>query len=192
MLDSHKVDKDRVLIAMAPGAAESKRRWPASRYLELAFKLQTQLNAFVLILGDERDRKIVDEMAKTIGADVINLSGQTTLRQTAALLRRTTMFIGNCSGPLHLAAAADIPVVEISCHPRGGSKLHPNSPTRFGPWLVPQMVLQPEQATYPRFQACEANIPHCILSVSVDQVAKAAFSLLEGTRGINDYPSRAG
>jgi ADP-heptose:LPS heptosyltransferase len=188
-LDRHKVEKDRVLIAIAPGATEAKRRWPGSRFAELACELQARFSAVVLLLGAKGDRAIADEITETLGHGVIDLIGQTTLRQTAAVLRRSTLFIGNCSGPLHLAVAAGVPVVEISCHPRDGSETHPNSPTRFGPWLVPQVVLQPERATSPCSQECEASVPHCILSVSVDQVATATFNLLE-TAGLRIHDAR--
>jgi heptosyltransferase-2 len=181
-LDRYGIEGDRIVVAIAPGASEAKRRWPGSRFAKVARELQMQLNAVVVLLGDKHDRQTADEIAEVLGRDFIDLVGQTTLPQTAAVLRRSTIFVGNCSGALHLAAAAGVPVVEISCHPRGGSELHCNSPTRFGPWLVPQIVLQPERPTPPCYQACEDQIPHCILNVSVDEAAKAAFHLLETTR----------
>jgi ADP-heptose:LPS heptosyltransferase len=188
-LDRHKVENDRVIVAIAPGAAESKRRWPGSRFAELACQLRARFNAVVLLVGDKRERAIANEITEALSRDVIDLVGRTTLRQTAAMFRRSTIFIGNCSGPLHLAAAAGLPIVEISCHPRGGSQSDANSPTRFGPWLVSQLVLQPERPTSPCSQACEASVPHCILDVSVDQVAAATFDLLK-TDGLRNHDSR--
>jgi ADP-heptose:LPS heptosyltransferase len=191
-LNRHQVERDRALVAIAPGAAEAKRRWPGSRFAELACRLQAQLNAVVLLFGDKRDRAIGDAMINTLRGDVIDLVGQTTLRQTAALLRRSTIFIGNCSGPLHLAVAAGAPVLEISCHPRSGSQSHANSPTRFGPWLVPRVILQPDRPTSPCAQACEAHVPHCILKISVDEATKAALDLLETARLRAHSRTRAG
>jgi len=178
-LDRCGVRRDRPIVAIAPGASEAKKRWPASRFAQVARELQTQLNAIMLLLGDRHDMELGDEITNIVRAEVVNLVGKTTLRQTAALLRRSTMFIGNCSGPLHLAAAAGTAVVEISCHPRHGSEFHSYSPKRFGPWLVPHVVLQPEHPMHPCSQACLADLPHCILGVSVDQVPRAACSLLK-------------
>jgi lipopolysaccharide heptosyltransferase II len=182
ILHQYKIERDRAVIAIAPGASEAKRRWPASRFAELARRLQARFKAIVLLVGDQHDRELAGEISETLRDGVVNLVGQTTLRQTAALLRRSSMFVGNCSGPLHLAAAAGVAVVEISCHPRYGSESHDNSPARFGPWQVPQVVLQPERATSPCTEACEANMPHCILSVSIEQVTEAALRLLETTK----------
>lgn len=182
MLHQCTVERDRAVIAIAPGASEAKRRWPASRFAELARTLQSRFKAIVLLVGDQHDTELARKISETLRDDVVDLVGQTTLRQTAALLRRSTMFIGNCSGPLHLAAGAGIPIVEISCHPRAGRESHDNSPARFGPWQVPHVVLQPTRAAAACSEACEADVPHCILSVSADQVAKAALHLLETTK----------
>jgi ADP-heptose:LPS heptosyltransferase len=173
--------KERAVVAIAPGASEAKKRWPPSRFADVARELQRRVNMVVLLLGDKPDAEIAYQITDTLRGEVIDLVGKTTLRQTAALLRRSTIFIGNCSGPLHLAAAAGTAVVEISCHPRHGSESHSYSPKRFGPWLVPHVIVQPEIPMPPCTRACMANAPHCILSISVDQVAKAACKLLETT-----------
>jgi phage FluMu protein gp41 len=114
----YRVERDRAVIAIASGALEAKRRWPASRFAELAGKLQARFKAIVLLVGDQHDAELAGEISETPRGNVVDLVEQTTLRQTAALLRRYTMFIGNCSGPLHLASAAGVAVVEISCHPQ--------------------------------------------------------------------------
>jgi hypothetical protein len=100
------------------------------------------------------------------------------------------MFCGNDAGPMHLAAAAGIPVLEVSCHPRGGDDLHPNSPWRFAPWGVPHRILQPEIHLDECDIGCQASVPHCILEVSVDSVIRAMASLLdEGYVGRMNKPS---
>jgi heptosyltransferase-2 len=193
LLDRHGVTTDRVLVAIAPGASEAKKRWQTSHFAEVGGRIQTQFNAVVVLLGTGSDGTLAAKIAKGVGRKVIDLTGQTTLRQTVALLRRTTIFIGNCSGPLHLAAAAGVPVVEISCHPRNGRASNSYSPIRFGPWLVPHRVLQPDRPTPPCSECCEAYVPHCILNVSVDLVARSACDLLErivGARTQDRYTPR--
>jgi ADP-heptose:LPS heptosyltransferase len=85
-------------------------------------------------LGSTQDRVI---------EGTVDLVGKTTLRQAAAVLEHCTLFIGNDSGLKHLAAAAGIPVVEISGFRKGGDPNHPNSPSRFHAWGVPHRVAQP-------------------------------------------------
>jgi lipopolysaccharide heptosyltransferase II len=105
------------------------------------------------------------------------VAGKTTLRQTAAVLKYCKLFIGNDTGPMHLASAVGVPVIEISAHPRDGSLSHHNSPYRFGPWGIPAIGLQPKTARPPCQGACTAQEAHCIRNVSVDQVKKTILKL---------------
>ena len=50
---------------------------------------------------------------------------------------------------MHLAVAAGIPVIEVSCDPRTGSDAPPHSPVRFGPRDVENLVAQPAVAHSP-------------------------------------------
>ena len=109
---------------------------------------------------------------------IINVVGKATLRQTGAFLKRCHLYVGNDAGPMHLAVAAGVPVIEISCHPLDGSQWHPNSPKRFGPWGVLHRVLQPLNALVPCSEGCIADRAHCILDISVEQVKQAISSLL--------------
>jgi heptosyltransferase-2 len=88
------------------------------------------------------------------------------------------LFIGNDSGPLHLAVAAGIPVVEISCHPADGDPNGENSPDRFGPFTSRCRIVRPERAKDPCQSSCASSQPHCIAQVSVAQVGHAVTSLL--------------
>jgi ADP-heptose:LPS heptosyltransferase len=113
-----------------------------------------------------------------VGTTVINAVGQTSLREAGALLTRCHLFVGNDAGPMHLAAAAGLPVIEISCHPLGGSTGQVNSPARFGPWRVPHVILRPAKAMDPCSDACISHLAHCIQGVSIEQVKEAMTRLL--------------
>lgn len=114
---------------------------------------------------------------RRIGGDAIDLTNRATVRETAAVLAHCSLFCGNDSGPMHLAAAAGVPIVEVSCHSVSGDDLHPNSPKRFGPWGVPNRVVQPETPKDDCAEGCRFEVPHCILNVRVDSVVAAIESL---------------
>ena len=135
-------------------------------------------NTRILAVGGIGEEWIGKEFREAFGETLVDAIGQTTLRQTAALLKHCRLFVGVDSGPMYLAAAAGIPVVEISCHPRDGSPLHANSPRRFGPWGVPSVVLQPGRGCGSCSEACEATEPHCILKITVDQAKRAVESMI--------------
>jgi len=180
---SHGVRPNDLLIAFGPGAGAPKRMWPLSGFLDLGDCLRRELQSRIVVLGGQGDKPLGEELERHLGKTVINLAGRTTLRQSEALLKRCQLLVGNDSGPMHLAAAAGVPVVEISCHPRDGSPSHYNSPTRFGPWGVPNRILQPMTALDPCAGACTAPRAHCITSVSFEQAKEAVVAELsrEGT-----------
>jgi heptosyltransferase-2 len=108
----------------------------------------------------------------------VNLAGTTPLPVVAAVIARSVLFVGNDSGPMHLAAAARVPVVEITCHPHSGGLEHRYSPARFGPRPGPAAILQPAVPAAGCGPSCSALEPHCILATSVEEVVLAGTQLL--------------
>jgi len=161
------LDSGKKVIAIAPGAGHPKRIWPRERYLEIAKWLVDNMGCQVLLVGQCNERYLGDYICNHLSSSVFNFIGETSLGQTAALLRNCHLYIGNDSGPMHIAAAVGTPVIEISCHPQKGDSEHPNSPLRFGPWGVRHTVLQPYSANPPCANSCEANSQHCIKNVFV-------------------------
>lgn len=168
------------LVAMLIGAADPKRRWPVERFAALADGLLRQLtNAHVLIIGGSEDVAAQSALSDALGTRAVPLAGRLSLRQSTAALRRCVVAVGNDSGALHLAAAARVPCVEVSCHPANGDVLHNNAPERFGPWGVPSTILRPAAPAPPCSSACEMRAPHCILAVEVDDALAAVTRLAE-------------
>ncbi len=92
--------------------------------------------------------------------------------------------MSNDAGAMHLAAAAGVAIIEISCHPRNGSEFHSNSPKRFGPWGVPHVVLQPETAADLCSEGCDHIKAHCILGVRLEHVKEAIIAQLSQQEGL--------
>ena len=74
------------------------------------------------MVGDSMDAANAEDMRAILGPAMINQAGICTVRQSAALLSFCHAFIGNDSGPMHLAAASDVPVIELSCHPKSARR----------------------------------------------------------------------
>jgi heptosyltransferase-2 len=167
-----------LLIAVAPGAGHPRRMWPIANLVEFGAWVERIHGGRLVVVGGREDGHLAQELRLRLGKSVIDTVGRTSLRATGALLKRCGLFVGNDSGPMHLAAAAGLPVIGISCHPLGGSPGHVNSPARFGPWRVPHIVLRPAEALDPCSDACISEEAHCIRGVPVRQVKEAASSLL--------------
>jgi heptosyltransferase-2 len=109
---------------------------------------------------------------------LLDFRGKTTLRQAAALLKRCCLYIGNDTGPMHLAAGVGTPVIELCCHPLTGSPMTSPWPERFHPWNVAQTVLRPPVPLAPCVDGCVADDAHCIRTIGVDEVLRAARAML--------------
>jgi ADP-heptose:LPS heptosyltransferase len=181
-LRNHGAKSDDLLVGLAPGAGAPKRLWPIDRFVELGWWLQNAYGARLLVLGGRGEEPLGEELERALGFCVVNAIGHTTLRQTVALLKRCHLFVGNDAGPMHMAAAVGVPVVELSCHPRSGVPWSANSPLRFSPWGVSHTVVQPQTSRPPCVDECIADHPHCILGITVDQVKEAVTEQLRQSR----------
>lgn len=100
------------VLALAPGCGGKRpeKFWPTAHYAELANKLADVFD-FVLLLGAGGDRQLTQEIAAGIKLPQLDLSGQTSLLEAAALLQNCRMFVGSDSGLGHLAGAVSTPTL---------------------------------------------------------------------------------
>ena len=97
------------ILCLGPGAGTPRRMWPVERFAELARSLRPEFDGAV-VLGSPAEAPLCDALAARAGA--IRMTGQP-LCLVAALLARSSLYIGNDSGLAHLAAAQGCPAVSI-------------------------------------------------------------------------------
>ena len=150
-----------------PGAGWGAKQWPAERYGQVARALARWGLNSVVNYGPGEESLARDSEAASEGAA---RSFECSLSELIALTRRARLFIGGDTGPLHLAAALQVPVVAI---------FGPTDPKRNGPFGTRSVVLRnPESHTT---HARNARPDDSLLSISVEAVVDAAGSLLSGT-----------
>ena len=101
-------------IALAPGSIWATKRWPAERWSELLRGLR-QAGQDCVLLGGPDDAALCAEIQAAAQVDALDLSGQTSLRESAAVLELCATLVSNDSAPMHLGVAAGIPVVAVYC-----------------------------------------------------------------------------
>ena len=124
LLATYQVERQHPLIAIHPGSPIALKRWLPERYAELADWLIAQKRAQILFVGVEDEIPIITEIQARMRGASINIAGKTTLTQLASILQACNVFIGNDSGPMHLAAAVGTQTIGL---------YGPGDPTRFGP-----------------------------------------------------------
>jgi heptosyltransferase II len=102
-------------------AVAESRRWGVENYAALAAQMIAESDLHVVLVGSQADIKAGEQILEGVGSSgiaarekVANLAGKTTLRELAAICSRARLFVGNDSGPAHLAASVGIPLVVLS------------------------------------------------------------------------------
>ena len=114
MLIDHGYDETKKLIGINPFAAYGPAKcWPKERYVSLAKKLLEDKDLFVVFVGDNKSKRYIGEMVKSLPTRAIDLSGKTDIVQLASVIKLCDLFVTNDSGPMHMAAALDTPLVAI-------------------------------------------------------------------------------
>jgi lipopolysaccharide heptosyltransferase I len=111
---------DSPYAVLLPGTNWPTKRWPVEHFAATVAPLRKRFGLRSVIAGGPTDRALAAMIP-----DALDLTGKTTLRQTVALLERTSVVVANDSGPMHTAAALRRPLVT----PYG-----PTSPVRTGPY----------------------------------------------------------
>ena len=160
--------RHRPYVVIHPGALMATKRWEPGRFAQVAQALQA--DGFTIALtGGPGEEQVVADAGRTVPGASILLG--LTIPELAELIRGARLYIGNDSGPMHLASAVGTPIVV----PWGSS-----SSKAWRPWSVPNRVIQNpfECNPCPGYHCLVAETPLCIESVTADQVTAAARELL--------------
>lgn len=99
-------------VALHPGATDTRRRWPAERFAEVARELTTD-GYEVLVTGTAAEQEVVDRVVAAAGVPVRPQVGTLSLGALAACYAGCALVVSNDTGPLHLAAAVGTPTVGV-------------------------------------------------------------------------------
>ena len=122
------IDPETRLIAIHPGAGAVVKQWPVESWVEVANHLATRPDVRIVLTGGRDEQTLTADLNARLAHPALDLAGQTTLGQLAALYARASLVLGADSGPLHLAVAAGAATVHL---------YGPIPPAKFGPWGDP-------------------------------------------------------
>ena len=124
------VPPDQSYAVLIPGTNWPTKRWPVDKFASLVKPLRDRFGLATVAAGSPDESSLAEQIA---GAGGTNVAGKTTLRQLVALLRGASLVIANDSGPMHIAAALDKPLV---------TPFGPTNPVRTGPYRREDAVLR--------------------------------------------------
>lgn len=166
-------------VAMVPGGNAESRRWPATRFGELARRL-ARLGHHVLLLGGPAERGLTAAVASDGGEGCVDLGGRTGLSELAGALLESDALVTNDTGPMHLAAALDRPIVALE----GAADVRQTRPLGRRVCLVGRFELPcvpcvknrcPRRG--PGYELAHGRL-ECMRLITVDEVMQATMATL--------------
>jgi ADP-heptose:LPS heptosyltransferase len=163
------IGRDRPYAVMRLGASQPNKRWPIERFAAIAKWLREAHGVATVVNLGPGDEPIASEVRQHFGSHVILDSLD--LRELVALLAGSCLFVGNDTGPTHIAAALRKKCVVI--FGASDSKV-------WSPWKTESRLVQ---NLFPCRQClrgeCESlGASQCIFYVTIDQVREACEGLL--------------
>ena len=168
--------------AIAPGASYGAAKcWPPERFAALADRLISECGADVILFGTPSEKEMAARIRSAMKCNPISLVGQTSMRELAALFSACSIFIGNDSGAMHVAAAAGLPVIGI---------FGPTDPKGTAP-LTPQFTLIQEPVSCSPCFLRTCPVDHrCMTRIDVDTVFSAAQQIQNSLKNSQHWSSR--
>ncbi|MBI4845694.1 MAG: glycosyltransferase family 9 protein [Candidatus Omnitrophica bacterium] len=159
------------IIVIHPGARQDYIRWEKHGFAEVADKLIIEHKVKIVLSGNESEKGLVEEVAFLMKEKPVMAVGLK-LTELVSLLKRADLFIGNSTGPMHIACALGIAVVAIF-----GSRHALDSVQAWGPWCEKSKVVQKE-VDCKKCHPTDCKDYKCIKNISSEEVYRAAVGLL--------------
>lgn len=162
-LRSFNIDPQKKLVVLNPGASYGPaKRWPVSRYGELAKILQKKFNLQLIIIGSKAEAGLANSISACLDKKCINLTGKTTLRMLAGVMSLADLVVSNDSGPMHLSNALGTPVVAL---------FGPTIPSVTRPFHQPYRVIKKDVPCWPcSYRECPYE-HQCMVKIKPEEVS---------------------
>jgi heptosyltransferase-1 len=158
LLEARGIPLQHDAIVLAPAALWETKRWQPEGFAEVARHF-IRAGRPVVLIGSKDERPECEQIAAA-APGTVDLAGQTTLVELAALLKRAAICLTNDSGPMHMAVALDKPVASV---------FGPTNPDWIGPYGRYDAVLRSRPACSPCYlrnlsrcnhrHACMTEVP---------------------------------
>lgn len=158
--------------AINPGASYgSAKRWLPERFAAVADQLHKRCQQNIVLIGGPGEQDIGRDIEKMMAHRPLNLIGKTSVREMMAILAGCSLLITNDSGPMHVAAALDTPLVAI---------FGPTDHTTTSPMTAKAKIIRKDTPCAPCLRR-QCPLEHqCMQKVTAAEVFQEAAKLLDG------------
>ncbi len=170
-LRSAGVPDGQLIVGLGVGSTNSMaKRWPAERYAALNDRIQDELGATVMLLGDKKEIEVSNEVARLSKRKPNVLTGTTDLATAVAVLTEIDLFVSNDMGLAHVAPAVGTRTLVI---------FGPTNSVTTRPFSRLAEIIEAKVECAPCMLR-DCPIDHrCMTNVSVENVFDNALMLLD-------------
>ncbi|MFC1549569.1 glycosyltransferase family 9 protein [Nitrospirota bacterium] len=147
---------------LVPGARWATKRWSEESFGSLASMLPVRS----VVVGGREDIPMGETIASLSSGKCVNMAGKTSLRELSGLIRNAQYTVTNDTGPMHIAAAHNVPVYAI---------FGPTDPLRTGPYGSIHTIIRPDIPCAPCFRR-KCDDLRCMAAIEPEKVFKAISS----------------
>lgn len=144
---------------MIPSAGKEANRWPAERYGRLAARLPVP----AVLLGSPGDVPVLATVMENAKGNALSLAGKTGLKELVPVIRKAEFMVTNDTGPMHIAAACNVPVFAI---------FGPANPARTGPYGDIHTIIREDLECSPCYAWKPCDNWKCMENISVERVLR--------------------
>lgn len=163
---------NRPIIVCGPGTKMQSKDWGPDKWRELLERLSAKFPQYALVLiGAKEDNSASEYASSGWKGPKVNFCGELIPRESAAVIRHARLFLGPDSGPMHLAAAYNVPCAIPFA-----------SVDRRGRWFPigegHKPIYHDVACSNCRLQVCIEHEKKCINSISVEEMFQAALDAI--------------
>lgn len=138
LFNTHKLQGKKI-IAIHPGSGHSSLNLPIDKYIELIETIKKKFkNIEIIITGSKDDQEIINYIINNTKTSINPMPLNLSLAHLIALISKTSIFISNSTGPMHIASALRVPVIAFF------SPVFIHSPLRWGPYWGKKLIVLPD------------------------------------------------
>jgi len=153
-------------VILAPGTNWRTKCWPTEHYAALSDQLH-QAGFGAVLVGGPGDKPLAQDIQNRSQTKPIDLTGKTSLKQLAYMIKESVAFVGGDTGPMHLSVAVNTPAVAL---------FGPTDPARNGPYYGHNTILRPQR---PCINCWRRKCEHiCLADIQPQTVFEAVIGLI--------------
>ncbi len=166
---------DTKIIAIAPGAAHFTKRLPSQKYIEIINLLNQSGDFSFVLIGGLADKELCNTIQESASGQIINLSGELSISETAKAIGESDLLITNDTGVMHIGAAVQTPLIAVfgSTTPSLG----------FSPYNCIHQIIEANlpcrPCTHIGLKECPKRHFNCMNLIESQNVVSTAIRILE-------------